>query len=528
MNARLKQYRIGFCTLGLLALQVVCMAQGATTGKDNNPANSANWELVSSQSGTASYVTYPNLFTTPVTGSYSLANPPNPLILSISTWSIYTGVWTLSGQQNLRWKWIGIGGSPTNVRVWNSGKNRGSFVGPHTFSYTLTGVDNIAEYSDSTESIKTAGGYKTVDADTLFQVGFTQNATVMTSLLGSTGSGSFEWSGGSELKELSSALRRANGTTYHKVGNGPTKEENIGGTYSDWIMDTVARDGGVDTPITISNLLTGPWNNLTATYLWTAEGNFQNSTNEESLESKTVRYAYSKQQWHDLSTAPDEKLVTVSVKNVSSSDQPERVGKIHIRIHNPFENWRKLLWANGNPHETLYDKEPMYKEYYPDHPTSTIAYSTSTIKFKGYFSFPTVVHVTDALNSKLSLVNALLDVGPAKFKTFMNAAQVTMSEVLAPETGTGPYEADYASQWTNPKSVFDPPGLSYTAYVMTASVKFPFKLTMWKADGYDETGYTGVVPGETDVYNGGGYVYGYYKAGPGGGLPGGGPPPPGG
>lgn len=472
-------------------------------------------------SGNVSYTSYPIPYTTPNSGSFSLSSPPNPMILGIAAWSTYTGTWDLSGTSNFRWKWIGIGASPIKVRVSNSAMSKGLFSGGYTFDHNLTGVDNISSNSGGGDDIKNGGGYKNVDTDTVFQIGYTQSATVFL-YLGTNGSGQFSWSADSSLAELSSAIRRQDGPTYHKLGDGPNQEVNGGDDYSHWVMDTVAAQPDIAPSVALVNILTGPWHKDTATYTWSPHSNFQ-----ETLEQKTAQFpSYSPQAWSALSTSPDQKTVTASVTDVYSSDQPQRTASIIIRIHNPYENWRFLRHSDGSPYETFFWKDPEEFQWV-NGKSVTINGDEVGIQFKYRHSYPLMTHISDTITGKQPLLNALENFSPPQFKALADVATITVSTVAAAEAFQGPVGATFAGKWGDPNSTFDPPKDEslINSYYMTASVSLQYKRDLWKSDGYNETGYFGPVGGSTEQREAGQFVYGIFKIGAAGGggiTPGGG------
>lgn len=509
-------------SVSILSLSTLLIAQNSGTPpggggsteppKDTNPANPANWEMVTSKTGLITAVSYPPPFITPETKTQNLALL-DPVVSEIQSWGIYSAYWDLpNGMRNFRLKWVGVGPAPSSVRVLNKGSLLAHFTGAFDLTQSFTGLDTIWDASASNDHILKGEDYKNVSVDTLYQIGFKMKGTIS----GDGAAGHFSHDVSSVLAELACALRNQNGTTFHKLGEGPNKEENIGEGYNNWVMDIAVPQPDIAPSISLVNMLTGPWDTNNISYTWSPSSNFQ-----QSLLQKVVQFpAYSPSAWAALSDAPEEKTVTVTVKDLSSPDHPERTATIRIRLHNPDENWRKVTYSDGSPHESVYDKEPSLLEI-----TSTkkyaVAYDTGQITVTAYWNYPLVKHMNDAINQKSTLLNALLAASPAKFMKLMMTAQIGVNQITSPETGDE-FSATYDSQWENPHSTFDPADGDYEDYRMVPAVSFPFKMTNWKADSYDATGYNGVNGGYTDVYQGGGYVYGKFTPkGDGGGASGG-------
>jgi hypothetical protein len=509
-------------SVSILSLSTLLIAQNSGTPpggggsteppKDTNPANPSNWEMVTSRTGLITAVSYPPPFVTPETKTQNLALL-DPVVSEIQSWGVYSAYWDLpNGVRNFRLKWIGLGPAPSSVRVLNKGSLLAHFTGAFDLTQSFTGLDTIWDASTSVDHILRGEDYKNVSVDTLYQIGFKMKGTIS----GDGASGHFSHDVSSVLAELACALRNQNGTTYHKLGEGPNKEENIGEGYNNWVMDIAVPQPDIAPSISLVNMLTGPWDTNNISYTWSPSSNFQ-----QSLLQKVVQFpSYSPSAWAALSDSPDEKTVTVTVKDLASPDHPERTATIRIRLHNPDENWRKVLYSDGTPYESDYDKDPVFTQMIGE-TSSVVNGNEAKIKFRCYWSYPVVTRMNETINEKIPLIQALLNYSPAKFTKLMGLAQIGMDQITKPEVGEY-FEASFEGQINNEHSEFHPEGRDLDDYRMTAGARFPFKKTNWKSDSYDETGYNGVNGGYTDVYQGGGYAFGIYTAGSGTGGPNGG------
>jgi len=390
-------------------------------------------------------------------------------------------------------------------------------------SHNLTGVDNIVENPASEDYSKTGGGYKSVDTDTLFQIGYTQSATVFTGPTGTYGSGQFSWGGSSSLAELSTALRPPS-ITYHKLGTLGAKEANVGESYSDWVMDTVVNGEMLQAFFTLSNGQSGPWSENGRTFTYTSDDAYAGNPLRESLSSKDCMYNFTKEQWVALESAPQEHDVTVEVKDNTLADSPTRTAKIKIKLHNPYENWRLSRDNDGNPLESYQWRSPEFFEYTPSTKVTTFLGDEAGLTFKYRHSYPVVQHVQDSITGN-PLLRALQDFVPIKWVPIAIKAGISAASVLSAEAWQGPYQATFGGKWDDANSTFDPPKdeSKKDQYVMTVGVDLKYKVNAWLADGYDSSGYTGLVYGSTDQRTAGQKIYGVFKIGAtGGGIGGGG------
>lgn len=491
---------------------------GTEPPKDNNPANPSNWEKVVSTTGLISAFSYPSLNV----NTQNLAVPLAPEITDIQSWMNYSAYWDLpNGVRNFRLKWVGVGPAPSSVRVQNKGKLTAHFSGPFDLTQSFTGLDNTFDASTSVDHILKGEDYKNVSVDTLYQIGFKMKGTIT----GHGTTGRFGYEVSSALAELATALRPEAGDTYHKLGNGPYRELNTGEDYSNWVMDTIAApttSGNFFASILVNNSLSGPWNNPSFTYSAPGEGSYWD-TPPATINAKLVKFPYTNEQWVGLSTAPEEKTVTVVIKDTTLSDAPERTARLRIKIHNPDENWRKNTHPDGSPYETIVKKDP--EEIQFDNGKSTTIHGDSIgVTFKAWYSYPVLTHVNDAISGN-ALLQALLNFAPSKFALLANAAQVTVGLVKGAEQAQGPYGAIFDEQWDNTFSDFkpdkDPSKKEF--YTMTASMVFFYNSTIWRSDGYGFDGYTGPNGANVEKKIDGGYVFGLFKRD---GSPGG-PPQPG-
>jgi hypothetical protein len=473
--------------------------------KDNNPANPSNWEKIESTTGVISYTSYPIGYVTPVNGTQDLS-VLNPEIPEIRSWGIYTGIWDLpNGIKNYRYKWIGIGPAPTNVRVSTYGQLKAHLMSMSDLTQSFTGIDNVIDASTSVDYIKQGGGFKQAEVDTLFQIGFKMKAKVA----GDGGYGLLSYMVDSKLAELSTALRGPN-ETYHKLGELGQKELNVGEDYSNWVMDIAVPDITYNLDFHLTNMLSGPWGDGT-TYKYTSDDVYGGGLYTSSLTGKDCRYTFTKEQWVDLADGPLEKTVTVEIKDPNASDAPVRTAKIRIKLHNPYENWRLARNADGSAVESLYWKEPEFKEYTPSIKNTTWNGDEEGITFKYRHSYPVIKHIQDGITGN-PLLQALQTFVPIKWVPLASKAVISAASVLDAETWQGPVSASFAGKWDDPNSTFSPSKniARKDDYKMTASVNLKYKYNAWVCDTYNHSGYTGFGYGTSDKRVPGQYVYGIF------------------
>jgi hypothetical protein len=482
---------------------------GEAPPKDNNPANPSNWEKVVSTTGMITAVSYPPPFVTPDVKTQNLAIL-DPAITDIQSWGVHSAYWDLpNGVRNFRLKWVGVGPAPSSVRALNKGTLTAHFSGIFDLTQSFTGLNNVFDASTSVDHILRGEDYKNVSVDTVYQIGFKMKGTVTDD----GGSGHFSHDITSTMAELSTALRLTDGDTYHKLGDGPNREVNTGEDYSNWVADVVATANvGTDyfAAVPLTNMLSGPWNSPTFTYSAPGAGSYLD-TPPESISSKVVKFPFTREQWRDLSTSPQEKTVNVVIKDTSLSDSPERTAKIRIRIHNPHENWRLARHSDGSPYETIRSEDPTELVY------SEEAYRYTgdgrDLGFKYKHSAPTLTNLADSLTGN-DLLNTLLEFAPKPWGTVLGKASSVTADMCrkadAWQTGS---ISNFNTSWDDSASEFHPfpavePATTPPAkdnsltmkrrYVMKAAVKLDYKLNIWRCETYDASGYTGPGSGSTD------------------------------
>lgn len=409
----------------------------------------------------------------------------------------------MDAKRLIRFKWVGIGSAPLQLRVKNSGSHGASLGINHTFTGLLGGISPVIDNSIPGTYSVAANQFVNVDESSLATYVVKMNATTWGPSYGRFGFGVQ-----SELAELATALRNT-ADTYHCDTNGE-KAVNVGSSYTEWVMD-IAMPQSLLLQVDLKNILSGPWDTPYAT--WTASGSTGIPTN--SATSRIVQYEMGPAAWEALSDAPIEKDVNIEVKDYGPSDLPTRTAKIKIRIHNPNEKWKPIgaaaqWWMEPDIYEFTGGK------------ASTMMVDTDGVHFRYRHAYPSLTRAAETITGH-PLIQAF-DMLPHWVNLIGKVAGIGKSLAEQAEQWQGPYGATFADEWDNPYSTFSPnkDANRMSEYTMTAAAELKYSSQIWICDGYDDTGYSGKVGGSSFKRIPGQHVFGKYKIEAGGGGIGGG------